>query len=129
VVKLARTFPGIEEGMSYGTPSLHVRTSFLARLKEDGVTVALRIPMQERDLLLELEPETFFITDHYRNYPAILIRLERVRMDVLADLLEKAWRWRAPKSLQAKSVAVSRSPARRPAGRARLPSAKPRARR
>ena len=117
VVELAKRFPGVEEGVSYGTPSLHVRKSFLARFKEDGATMVLRIPMEERDVLLAMDPETFFITDHYRSYPAILVRLERVRVDVLGDVLEKAWRRRAPKSLQSRPRAGSGRSKRSPSGK------------
>ncbi len=93
--------PGVEKGTSYGTPALHVRKKFLARLKEDGETVALRVDLFERDALLELDPGAFYVTDHYRAYPAMLVRLKQVRLDLLQELLEQAWRRQAPKSLVA----------------------------
>ena len=44
-------------------------------------------------------PKTFYITDHYRGYPAVLVRLSRVTRQQLADVLEMAWRANAPKKL------------------------------
>jgi hypothetical protein len=99
--KLASKLPGVEQGTSYGTPALHVRKKFLARLKEDGESVAIKIDFSDRDVLLELDPAAFYLTDHYRPYPAMLIRLSQVRLDLLEQLLEQAWRLQAPKSLLA----------------------------
>jgi hypothetical protein len=43
--------------------------------------------------------KTFFIANHYRDYPSVLVRLSSVRFEVLWDLLEQAWRLEAPKRL------------------------------
>src|SRR5436190_23969813 len=99
--KMATKLPGVEQGTSYGTPALHVRKKFLARLKEDGESVAIKIDFADRDVLLELDPAAFYLTDHYRPYPAMLVRLKQVRLDLLPRLLEQAWRLPAPKSLVA----------------------------
>jgi hypothetical protein len=97
--KLATKLPGVTRGTSYGTPALHVRKKFLARLKEDGESVAIKIDFADRDVLLELDPAAFYLTDHYRPYPAMLIRLKEVPRDMLEPILEQAWRRQAPKSL------------------------------
>jgi hypothetical protein len=102
--KLATKLPGVEQGTSYGTPALHVRKKFLARLKEDGESVAIKIDFSDRDVLLELDPAAFYLTDHYRPYPAMLVRLRQVRRDLLAQLLEQAWRLQAPKRLLAEAT-------------------------
>jgi len=99
VTRLAMKLPGMEISSSYGTPSLKVKGRFLSRLKEDGETFALRIAFVVRDHLLRTSPETFFITDHYRDYPAVLIRLATIDPVVLEQLLEDAWREAAPKKL------------------------------
>src|SRR3989475_6680327 len=101
---LALKLPGVTQGTSYGTPALHVRKKFLARLKEDGESVAIKIDFADRDVLLELDPAAFYLTDHYRPYPAMLVRLEEVRRDLLEQLLEQAWRLQAPKSLLAEAT-------------------------
>jgi len=75
------------------------RPEFLARLKEDGETVAIRADFADRDVLLELDPAAFYLTDHYRNHPAMLVRLKQVRPGMLDDLIEQAWRRQAPRKL------------------------------
>ena len=95
----ARKLPGVEEGFCYGTPALYVRKRFMARLKEDGETVAIKLDFADRDVLLAADPRAFFLTDHYRPYPAVLMRLGYVRPGVALDLVEQAWRRAAPKRL------------------------------
>ena len=104
VCKLALRLPGTQEGTSYGTPALHVGKKFLARLKEDGETVAIKIDFSDRDVLLELDPVAFYLTDHYRPYPAMLVRLKHVPIRLLEQVLEQAWRRQAPKKLAARGV-------------------------
>jgi hypothetical protein len=97
--ELARELPGVTESTSYGTPSFNVAGRFLLRLKEDGVSIALRIPIVQRDLLLQQDGRTFFITAHYRDYPAVLVRLSRLTRQGMAELLEGAWHQCAPACL------------------------------
>jgi len=87
---LAKTFVGVEDGTSYGTPAMKVGKKLLARLKEDGETIVVRVDMDARDVLLELDPKAFFLTDHYRGYPAMLVRLAQVRPSLLAGIFEQA---------------------------------------
>lgn len=93
--------PGVEEGPCYGTPGWRVKKRFLARLKEDGDTLVVKVGDEERDILMAADPKTFFITDHYVGYPTVLVRLSSVRKDVLREVLERAWRRVAPKRLLA----------------------------
>ena len=99
VVAAARKLPEIEVSTSYGTPSIKVRGKMLARLQEDGETLVLRTDFVARQILTQADPETFHFTEHYRNYPLVLVRLGVVRRAALPDLLERAWREVAPKSL------------------------------
>ena len=99
VRQLALALPGVEEGLSYGTPAFRVRGKLLARLREDGDSLVVKIDFAEREVLMEADPQTFYITDHYRNYPALLVRLSTVDVDALRELLEDAWRRAAPKRL------------------------------
>ncbi len=101
VLQLARAFPGIEEGTAYGTPALRVRGKFLARLREDGETLALKLGFDERDILIQSDPAVFFLTDHYRGYPAVLVRLGAIDRTRLGEVLEEAWAQAAPKRLVA----------------------------
>ncbi len=82
--------PGVEEGTSYGTPALKVKGKLFARLKEDGESLVVRTTDDERDELMAAEPDTYYITDHYLNYPWVLVHLSRVNHDALRDLLRRA---------------------------------------
>ena len=101
VRRMALQFPGVEEGTSYGTPAFRVKGKFVARLKEDGDTLVVRIDQDEREAWIAADPKTFFITDHYRGWPAMLVRLSTVDRGELRKLLEIAWRWSAPRRLVA----------------------------
>lgn len=105
VCKLALSLPGVEEGTSYGTPALKIRGKLIARLREDGETLVLKVPFELRDFLMSADPATFYITDHYRGYPAVLVRLALVDRARLRDLLDEAWRFSAPKTLLAAHAA------------------------
>jgi hypothetical protein len=96
--------PGVEEGTSYGTPALKVRGKLLTRLWEDGETLVLRTTFVERDLLVQAEPTTYFFTEHYRNYPWVLVRLSRIPPAELRQRLEDAWRRVASQRLLAQFV-------------------------
>jgi len=97
--KLALAWPAVEDGTSYGTPALKVKKKLLARLREDPDTVAFRLGFDERDILMQAKPETFFVTDHYRPYPAVVVRLSKATNEDLAHIVELAWRYSAPRSL------------------------------
>jgi hypothetical protein len=97
--RLALALPDVEEGTAYGTPAWRVRKKLFARLREDQETVAVRVERGERELLMGAEPEVFFITDHYRAYAWMLVRLAAIPEDELAEVLEESWRRAAPKRL------------------------------
>ena len=96
---LALNLPAVEEGTSYGTPALKVRGKLMARLKEDGQTLVLRTTLADRARLLSAAPDVFYLTDHYVNYPWILIRLSQIDRTFLRELLAEAWRLTAPARL------------------------------
>ncbi len=97
----ALTLPETQEGTSYGTPALKVRGTLLARLREEGDVLVVKVDMDYRELLLETNPATYFITPHYVRYPAVLVRLALVDEEELRALLTDAWRIVAPKRLVA----------------------------
>jgi hypothetical protein len=96
---LAERLPGVVPSTSYGTPALKVAGKVIARLKEGGDAVVLRAPMVVRDHLLATAPDAYFVTDHYRDYPIVLLRLDRADAAQVGELLESAWRAVAPKRL------------------------------
>jgi hypothetical protein len=110
VTKLALSLPAVEVHPSYGTPALKVKGTLFARLREDGETLILKVDRMSRDLMLSAQPDLFFLTDHYRDYPYILLRLSRVTEAAMRDLLEDSWQLAAPKKLVAeRKLATSRA--------------------
>ena len=95
--------PGVEEGTSYRTLAFRVGGKLLARLYPDGKSVVLMVEFGEREILMEGEPETFYITEHYRNYPAMLARLANLHPDELRRLLTQTWQKYAPKRIAKQS--------------------------
>lgn len=82
--------PGVEEGTSYGTPAWRWKGKLLARLHQDGQSIVLKVGNETRDHLLQADPETFFVTDHYIGYPMVLARLDRLSAADLKKLLQRA---------------------------------------
>jgi hypothetical protein len=98
VVAIGTRLPGVEVATSYGTPALRVAGRFMCRMRTDPEALVLRVvDLGEREALLQGQPDAFFTTPHYDGYPAVLVRLETVDAGELAELLEEAWRLRAPK--------------------------------
>lgn len=108
VRQLALALPDVEEGLSDGTPVLRVRGKRIAHLQKDEESLLIKIDYSKRDILLNAEPETFYVTDFYRCHPMMFVRLPAVEREVLRELLEQAWRLTAPKRLvEAYDVSVS----------------------
>jgi hypothetical protein len=100
VVASGRRFPGVEVTTSYGTPALKVRGKFMCRMRTEPDALVMRVSdLGEREALLQGQPDAFFSTPHYDGYPYVLVRLEAVDPVELDELIEEAWRTRAPKRL------------------------------
>ncbi len=93
--------PGTAEGTSYGTPAFRAKGKFLTRWNDKESALVVQLPLDQREALIEARPETFFFTDHYRDWPAVLVRLETVPRGLLAELLEQSWRAIVPAKLVA----------------------------
>jgi len=100
VVTSTTRLPGTEVSTSYGTPAIKVRDKLMCRLRTDPDALVLRVAdLGEREALLQEQPDVFFTTPHYDGYPYVLVRLDAVDPVELGELLEEAWRIRAPKGL------------------------------
>jgi hypothetical protein len=92
VRRLGLALPGVEESTSYGTPALKVNGRLMTRLWEDGRTLVMKTTFEERDALMAEAPETYYVTDHYLDYPWVLIRLPKADAGAVNDLLHAAHR-------------------------------------
>jgi hypothetical protein len=70
-----------------------------ARVPQPQV-LAVRVgSLDEKELLLAMDPQKFFTEPHYNGYPAILVRLAEIEVPELEELIARAWRTQAPKTL------------------------------
>src|SRR5216683_4052774 len=87
----------VEEGTMYGSPALKVRGKLLTCLaihkSAEPESLAVRIDFDRRAGLIAEDPETYYLTDHYVNYPVVLVRLSQIRINQMRDLLGSAWRF------------------------------------
>ncbi|HVZ23557.1 MAG TPA: MmcQ/YjbR family DNA-binding protein [Vicinamibacterales bacterium] len=97
VREIALTLPGAEEGTAYGTPVLRVNGHIFAgipinkEVEPNSLGIWLT-DVDERDALIEEEPETYYVKPHYQSYPIVLVRLGRVSREALEDLVVGAHR-------------------------------------
>jgi len=91
--QLLLDLPNVVEGRSYGMPSFLLNGRFFARFRDEDTVLVLQLAtMSEREVLMELDSGAFFFTEHYRNYPTVLVRLAQVAAPLLADLITESWR-------------------------------------
>ena len=62
-----------------------------------GDILGVHVPLDIKQMLLDSAPGTYFTTPHFDGYPAILVRLGKIKVGELRNLLEQSWRERAPK--------------------------------
>ena len=98
VVALAHELPEVEEGTSWGRPSLNVRGKFFAALRTDPDAIVVKCDLDEKPHLLEARPDILFETPHYHGWPAMLIKLDAPLEDVREFLID-SWLLAAPKRL------------------------------
>jgi hypothetical protein len=101
VVAIASALPEVEESTSYRTPALKVRGRGFARLRAEAEGgLVLMCQLDEKEALLASGDPAFYTTPHYDGYGAILVDLEKVSREQLAELIEDAWREKAPARLR-----------------------------
>jgi len=88
--------PGVEEGTMYGAPALKLGKKWIAciashKSAEPG-TLVVWTSFEQRDALIEEAPDTYYVKEHYRAYPVVLIRLSNASPDAMRDLLGAAHR-------------------------------------
>lgn len=97
VLTAARALPDVEQSTAWGASSLKAGGKMLAcqaiHKSAEPDSIVVKIPTDQRDELIAAEPDVYYITDHYVNYPSVLVRLPRINQDALRDLLAMAWQF------------------------------------
>ena len=108
VRKIGLGLPHVEDGTMYGSPALKVQGKLLACLaihkSAEPDSLAVRIDFEQRDELISADPDTYYLTYHYVDYPVVLVRLSRIHPDALRDLLGAAWRFVSAKAPRGRST-------------------------
>ena len=97
VESIGRTLPDVEVTTTWGQPALKVRGKMFVCIashksaEPNSLVVMMDFP--DRDALVEEDPATYYLKDHYVSYPCVLVRLSRVRADALSDLVTGAHRY------------------------------------
>jgi hypothetical protein len=92
VVDVGLTLAGVDLATSYAKPALKFRgKSLAATTAPDLGSFVLHVAVEEKQVLLDTDPETFWETDHYHGWPAILVRYGTNATDRIARLLARAW--------------------------------------
>jgi hypothetical protein len=118
--------PGVEETTSWGEPTLKAHGKLWVWWSPNEDAPVFKVPFEEREILIEAEPETFFVTPHYRGHPLVLVRPGKLDLDWARANLIRVWRAGAPKRVlkaydeqQAQAASKSSNAAEWAAGRAR----------
>jgi len=95
---IAMALPDVEETTVYGMPAFKAGTRrFVGRPvpREDiePDTIGIAVSIAEREKLLATRPDLYYLTPHFRNYPAVLLRLPKVRREELQDILVMSWQY------------------------------------
>ena len=100
VLAIALAMPGVEESRLRGAPSLKVSGRLLAcpalHKSAEPSSLVVRIGQEERAELIAADPGVYYVTDHYANHAAVLVRLDQIRRTNLRQLLDRARRAMSP---------------------------------
>ena len=94
---LSLDLPGVELTTSWGQPSLKAHGKLWTWWSPHEDAPVFKVPFEERELLLEVEPDTFFVTAHYKRHALVLARPEKLDPDWAKANLLRVWRAQAPK--------------------------------
>ena len=102
VEAIGRTLPDVEVTTSWGAPALKVGGKMFVCIATNKAaepdSLVVMMDFAERDLLVEEDPDTYYLKDHYVGYPCVLVRLSCVQPDALHDLVVGAHRYVSAKT-------------------------------
>ena len=118
VESIGRTLPDVEVTTAWGQPALKVRGKMFACIAShrsaEPDTLVVMMDFADRDALMEDDPGTYYLKEHYLSYPCVLVRLSRIRGDSLRDLITGAHRFVSARLRVRPAGSVRRGARRRP---------------
>ncbi len=100
LIAIALELPAAERGTAWGQAVVKVGKKSLFYWNPTWNAPVFMVDFDTRDFLIEADPETFFTTDHHRNWPCVLARPDTVDEGWVREQLKRAWRAVATKTLQ-----------------------------
>jgi hypothetical protein len=91
VIGFALGLAGTELGTSYGRPAVKVNGKAFLYTGREPDSFAVASPLPEKELLIETDPDTFWETDHYRGWPAVLVRYSSPERERIETVITRAW--------------------------------------
>ncbi len=96
-IALSFGFPGVTEAVSWGQPCLKAHGKLWFFWSPSENVPIFKVSFEERDILVEAHPDTFFYTPHYKSHQLILARPDRIDREWISANLIRVWRAQAPK--------------------------------
>jgi hypothetical protein len=97
VRQIGLELPDVEEGTTHGFPALKIKGKLFAwmpvKKNVEPNTLAIRLDFDQRDALITEAPDIYYLTDHYLDYPSVLVRLGQLDTNSLQNLLRAGWRF------------------------------------
>ena len=97
VREIGLSLPDVEASAAYGAFALKLHKKLLActaiNKSAEPSSLMVRLAVDDRDRLIEQQPDVFYLKEHYAPYPCVLVRLPRIGREALRDLLGDAWRF------------------------------------
>jgi len=92
VARIAVCLPNVEEGTAWGFPAFRVGGKLCLVFRTDLDSILIPTSFEQRDAMIEEDPETYWLTDHHRKFPCILAKISRLRAGDVEDLVRMGWR-------------------------------------
>ena len=121
VRELSNALPDVVDGTAYGAPALKLSGKLLACVptnkSAEANSIMVRIDPEQRAQLLRLDPNIYYITDHYAPHPTVLVRLSKIGRRGLKALLRDAHRFVLSEQKRPIRLTGSKPPPRRSTAR------------
>jgi hypothetical protein len=92
VRRVALSLINVEEGTAWRFPAFRTGGKLFLCFREDLDSIVVRASFEQRDEMIATDPETYYTTDHHRDYPWVLARISKLHSDAVNDLLQMGWR-------------------------------------
>jgi hypothetical protein len=95
VRKITHSLPDVEEGTTHGFPAYRVAGKvfvwFPKKKEVETDSLGARMAITERSRRIDTNPDAYYVTPHYEDYPAVLVRVWELSDAELRELVKAAY--------------------------------------